>query len=293
MRIGEAAAGATTRESAGTKDFTIILFKITGEKEEIDMNELSKVVNAQLQQAAENLVRNRLMSDEFLDFVQENTKPLDTMMAYYKCAIMEVETKFKVLNEQFSLEYDRNPIEAIKTRVKSLDGIVRKVRRKNIPLTLSAIEQNINDIAGIRVVCSFPEDIYLLADCLLQQDDIRLIEQKDYIKHPKENGYRSLHLIVAVPIFLQNEKREMKVEVQLRTIAMDFWASLEHKVRYKKNVPADETERLAQELSECAQISADLDQRMQNIRTRLADAELQHPQKQKKDEQILLDVLGL
>lgn len=257
------------------------------------MNELSKVVNAQLQQAAENLVRNRLMSDEFLDFVQENTKPLDTLMAYYKCAIMEVETKFKVLNEQFSLEYDRNPIESIKTRVKSLDGIVRKVRRKNIPLTLSAIEQNINDIAGIRVVCSFPEDIYLLADCLLQQDDIRQIEQKDYIKHPKENGYRSLHLIVAVPIFLQNEKREMKVEVQLRTIAMDFWASLEHKVRYKKNVPADETERLAQELSECAQISADLDQRMQNIRTRLADAELQHPQKQKKDEQILLDVLGL
>ena len=241
------------------------------------MNELSKVVNAQLQQAAENLVRNRLMSDEFLDFVQENTKPLDTLMAYYKCAIMEVETKFKVLNEQFSLEYDRNPIESIKTRVKSLDGIVRKVRRKNIPLTLSAIEQNINDIAGIRVVCSFPEDIYLLADCLLQQDDIRLIEQKDYIKHPKENGYRSLHLIVAVPIFLK----------------MDFWASLEHKMRYKKNIPADETERLAQELSECAQISADLDQRMQNIRTRLADAELQHPQKQKKDEQILLDVLGL
>ena len=263
------------------------------------MNELSKVVNAQLQQAAENLVRNRLMSDEFLDFVQENTKPLDTLMAYYKCAIMEVETKFKVLNEQFSLEYDRNPIESIKTRVKSLDGIVRKVRRKNIPLTLSAIEQNINDIGKVSAVISiwversFPEDIYLLADCLLQQDDIRLIEQKDYIKHPKENGYRSLHLIVAVPIFLQNEKREMKVEVQLRTIAMDFWASLEHKVRYKKNVPADETERLAQELSECAQISADLDQRMQNIRTRLADAELQHPQKQKKDEQILLDVLGL
>lgn len=293
MRIGEAAAGATTRESAGTKDFTIIYIENYRRKRGIDMNELSKVVNAQLQQAAENLVRNHLMSDEFLDFVEENTKPLDTLMAYYKCAIMEVETKFKVLNEQFSLEYDRNPIESIKTRVKSLDGIVRKVRRKNIPLTLSAIEQNINDIAGIRVVCSFPEDIYLLADCLLQQDDIRLIEQKDYIKHPKENGYRSLHLIVAVPIFLQNEKREMKVEVQLRTIAMDFWASLEHKVRYKKNIPADETERLAQELSECAQISADLDQRMQNIRTRLADAELQHPQKQKKDEQILLDVLGL
>ena len=235
------------------------------------MNELSKVVNAQLQQAAENLVRNRLMSDEFLDFVQENTKPLDTLMAYYKCAIMEVETKFKVLNEQFSLEYDRNPIESIKTRVKSLDGIVRKVRRKNIPLTLSAIEQNINDIAGIRVVCSFPEDIYLLADCLLQQDDIRLIEQKDYIKHPKENGYRSLHLIVAVPIFLQNEKREMKVEVQLRTIAMDFWASLEHKMRYKKNIPENHVKYLQDELYDCARQSAELDNRMQNIRNLIAE----------------------
>ena len=151
----------------------------------------------------------------------------------------------------------------------------------------------VNDIAGIRIVCSFTSDIYRMAEMIGKQNDLTVVSVKDYIKHPKENGYRSLHLIVAVPIFLQNEKREMKVEVQLRTIAMDFWASLEHKVRYKKNVPADETERLAQELSECAQISADLDQRMQNIRTRLADAELQHPQKQKKDEQILLDVLGL
>ena len=257
------------------------------------MNELSKMVNVQFQKAMEDLVRNRLMSDEFLDFMEENTKPLDTLMAYYRCAIMEVETKFKVLNEQFSLEYDRNPIESVKSRLKSLDGIVKKVRRKNIPLTMEAIEENINDIAGIRVVCSFPEDIYLLAKCLLQQDDIRLIEKKDYIKHPKENGYRSLHLIVAVPIFLQNEKREMKVEVQLRTIAMDFWASLEHKVRYKKNIPADETERLAQELTECAKISAELDQRMQDIRTRLAVAEAEHPAKPKSERQVLMDVFGI
>lgn len=257
------------------------------------MNELSKMVNVQFQKAMEDLIRNRLMSDEFLDFMEENTKPLDTLMAYYRCAIMEVETKFKVLNEQFSLEYDRNPIESIKSRLKSLDGIVKKVRRKNIPLTMEAIEENINDIAGIRVVCSFPEDIYLLAKCLLQQDDIRLIEKKDYIKNPKENGYRSLHLIVAVPIFLQNEKREMKVEVQLRTIAMDFWASLEHKVRYKKNIPADETERLAQELTECAEISAELDQRMQDIRTRLAVAEAEHPTKPKSERQVLMDVFGI
>ena len=213
------------------------------------------------------------IEDEFLDLIQENTKPLDTLMAYYRCAIMEVETKFKVLNEQFSLEYDRNPIESIKTRVKSIDGIVKKVHRKNIPLTLQSIEQNITDIAGVRVVCSFPEDIYLLADCLLQQDDIRLIEKKDYIKKPKDSGYRSLHLIVAVPIFLQDEKREMKVEVQLRTIAMDFWASLEHKVRYKKNIPENEAERLAVELTECARISAELDNRMQDIRNRIVAAE--------------------
>ena len=123
------------------------------------------------------------------------------------------------------------------------------------------------------MVCSFPEDIYLLADCLLRQDDIRLIEKKDYIKKPKPSGYRSLHLIVAVPIFLQDEKREMKVEVQLRTIAMDFWASLEHKVRYKKDIPEEEAERLAEELTECAEISAQLDNRMQNIRNRLVAAE--------------------
>ena len=236
------------------------------------MRKIDTYVNDYIEQAMTELVKNSLMSDEFLDFVQENTKPMDSLMAYYRCAIMEIETKFKVLNEQFSLEYDRNPIESIKTRVKSLDSIIKKVRRKNIPLALESIEQNINDIAGVRVVCSFPEDIYLLAKCLLQQDDIRLIEMKDYIKNPKPSGYRSLHLIVAVPIFLQNEKREMKVEVQLRPIAMDFWASLEHKVRYKKNVPPTEAEQLAAELTECAEISAQLDQRMQNIRNRLAQA---------------------
>lgn len=235
-----------------------------------------------LEQIGEQIIRNSLMSDEFLDFVQQNTLPMDTLMAYYRCAIMEVETKFKVLNEQFSLQYDRNPIESIKTRVKSLDSIIKKVRRKNIPLTLEAIEQNINDIAGVRVVCSFEGDIYTLADCLLKQDDIRLIEKKDYITNPKPSGYRSLHLIVAVPIFLENEKREMKVEVQLRTIAMDFWASLEHKVRYKKNIPAEESEQLAKELMECAQISADLDERMQKIRTRMMQAE-EEMEKEQKD----------
>ena len=122
------------------------------------------------------------------------------------------------------------------------------------------------------MVCSFPEDIYMLADCLLKQDDIILVEKRDYIKEPKPSGYRSLHLIVEVPIFLQDEKRMMKVEVQLRTIAMDFWATLEHKLKYKKNIPESEAEELAKELLECADISASLDARMEQIRKRVAEA---------------------
>ncbi len=210
-----------------------------------------------------------LIDENVIDLFQRNMMPINELMAYYRCAIMEVETKFKVLNEQFSLQYDRNPIETIKSRLKSPDGIARKLKRKDYPFTLQSIEENIHDVAGIRVICSFPEDIYLLSECLLQQDDITLIEIKDYIKNPKESGYRSLHLIIEVPIFLENEKKNMKVEVQLRTIAMDFWASLEHKLRYKKDIPKEETELLSKELVECARISADLDSRMEQIRNRI------------------------
>lgn len=222
-----------------------------------------------LHKEREAIVRESLMSDEFLDFVQRNQAPFETLMAYYRCAIMEIETKFRVLDQEFSLQYDRNPIESIKSRVKSRDSLIKKIRNKNIPLNMESIEENITDIAGVRVICSFPEDIYMLADCLLNQTDIRLVEKKDYIADPKPNGYRSLHLIVEVPIFLQNEVRPMKVEVQLRTIAMDFWASLEHKLRYKKTIPADQADEIAAELKECAEMSAALDQRMQEIKHRI------------------------
>lgn len=223
-----------------------------------------------VQTKREKIARERFMSDEFLNLINENLKPIETMNAYYRCAIMEVETKFKVLNEQFSLEYDRNPIEGIKSRIKSAESLARKVRDKGIPLNIKAIEENINDIAGIRVICSFTEDIYKLADCLLNQDDITLIEKKDYIKNPKPSGYRSLHLIVSVPIFLSDEKRDMKVEVQLRTIAMDFWASLEHKLRYKKNISPEIADELAVELKECAEQSAKLDEKMEQIKNKIA-----------------------
>ncbi|MCD7835370.1 MAG: GTP pyrophosphokinase family protein [Lachnospiraceae bacterium] len=228
------------------------------------------------EQTTQQFVRDNILSDDFLDFMRENRLPFDTLMAYYRCAIMEIETKFRVLNEQFGLRYDRNPIESIKTRIKSMDSIIKKMRNKKIPMNMQAIEENIRDIAGVRVICSFEEDIYMLAECLLEQDHIVLIERKDYIKNPKPSGYRSLHLIVEVPIFLKNEKRYMKVEVQLRTIAMDFWASLEHKLRYKKNIPDDEAEILAKELIECADTSAELDRRMGEIRNRIAESELAH-----------------
>lgn len=165
-------------------------------------------LESKLEKRKEDFVRNNLLSDEFIEFVQKNKKPFDTLMSYYQCAIMEVETKFKVLSEEYSLEYDRNPIENIKSRVKSFDSLLKKIRRKNIPLTMTSIEENIQDIAGVRVICSFPGDIYRLADCLLSQDDIILLEKKDYIKNPKPSGYRSLHLIIQTPIFLQEGKKD-------------------------------------------------------------------------------------
>lgn len=188
------------------------------------------------------------------------------LMSRYRCAIMEVETKFKVLNEELSLQSDHNPIESIKTRLKSPESIFGKLQRKKLPLTLEAIEGNLYDIAGVKVICCFIDDIYMLADCLIRQDDVTLIEMKDYIRNPKGNGYRSLHLIISVPIFLQNEKRNMKVEVQLRTIAMEFWANLEHQMRYKKDLSPELLEEISAELGACAEASAELDLRMQEIR---------------------------
>ncbi len=197
-------------------------------------------------------------------WIEEKAKDITKIMSYYRCAMMEIETKFKVLNIEYSLKNDRNPISSIKSRLKDMQSIRGKFERKGIQMSLSALENEINDIAGVRVICSFPADVYEIAQSLLKQDDVRLIEMKDYIKNPKPNGYRSLHIIVEIPIFLSAEKKMMKVEIQLRTIAMDFWASLEHQLRYKKDV--EFTEEMARELMECASISSNLDERMDNLR---------------------------
>lgn len=213
-----------------------------------------------------------------IDAFRETFANSKKLMTYYSCALLEVETKFKVLNQQFSLEQEHNPIETIKTRVKSIESIIEKLRRKNLPLEVESVEKYLTDVAGIRIICPFLNDIYLLADCFLKQDDVTLIEKKDYIQNPKPNGYRSLHLIIEIPIFLQDEKRPMKVEVQLRTIAMDFWASLEHRMRYKKNLCEELSQMLSAELKDCAETSASLDRRMGKIKDTIEDhMEEEHP----------------
>lgn len=212
-----------------------------------------------------NVISRIYSNNEIKERLQTYAAPYRELMSYYRCAMMEVSTKFNVLDEELSLQYDRNPIEAIKTRLKSPESIMDKLSRRGLPFSAESIEQNLNDIAGVRVICAYISDIYMLRDALLRQDDIVLLQEKDYIKNPKPNGYRSLHLIVETPIFLHDQKKQMRVEVQFRTMAMDWWASVEHKLRYKKPAAPEEVNS---ELKECAEISADLDKRLEKLRQR-------------------------
>ena len=188
------------------------------------------------------------------------------LMAYYRCAMYEIETRFRGLSEQFSLSLARNPIESIKTRIKTMDSIREKLERRGLPVNLESIEENLTDVAGVRVICGFIDDIYMLVDYLTVQDDIRVVSVKDYIKEPKESGYMSLHVIVEVPIYLCDEKKYVKVEVQLRTVVMDAWSNLEYHLRYKKSVDEKTLALISEEMNECARMSASLDIKLRNIR---------------------------
>ena len=185
----------------------------------------------------------------------------------YACAMKEIKTKFEILNTEFQLQYHRNPINSIQTRLKSTASIIEKLVKQNKSIDIDSVEENIHDIAGVRVICSYIDDVYLVAEALLKQDDITLVTRKDYIENPKANGYRSLHLIVKVPVFLSERRLEMEVEVQLRTIAMDFWASLEHQLHYKTNF--DGKDALADELRKCAETISQTDNEMMKIRSKV------------------------
>ena len=203
----------------------------------------------------------------------EDIDSWETMMFLYNSALKEVGTKLEILNDEFVHIHKYNPIEYIKSRIKTPESIVKKLKRDGYESTIENMRNYINDIAGIRIVCSFTSDIYRLAEMIGKQNDLTVICVKDYIKNPKVSGYKSFHMHVTVPIFLSDRVVETKVEIQIRTIAMDFWASLEHKLRYKKNIPESEAEYLAKELVECAGISASLDQRMEAIRDRMEAAQ--------------------
>ena len=222
-----------------------------------------------MQESKEVTFAPGLMADGILSEIRDLGKEYMRLMSYYSSAMLEIETKFKVLSIEFNGKFDRNPIESIKTRLKSPKSIVEKMGRLGVPVSAANIEKTLSDVAGVRIICSFVDDIYRLADMLALQDDVYILKTKDYIKNPKPSGYRSLHLIVEIPIFLSNEKRFMRVEIQLRTIAMDFWASLEHKLRYKKDIPEAHAKEIAQQLINCAQVVSDTDRQMLEIRRQI------------------------
>lgn len=193
-------------------------------------------------------------------------------MMMYRCAIREISTKLEVLDDEFSVKYKRNPISSIKSRIKQPESIYRKLQKKGYAFTEKNIREQLNDVAGIRVTCPFIDDIYIVAKLLAEQDDITVLRIKDYIQNPKENGYRSYHMIVEIPVFFAEGKTPMRAEVQIRTIGMDFWASLEHQLRYKKEFGDNaQYELITQKLSECAHAITATDNQMQDIKNMIGE----------------------
>ena len=220
--------------------------------------------NSELQQSIVNVPDIVPVPDIWI----HQAKEFQRVMMMYTCAIREVRTKLEVLNDELSVKNQRNPIEMIKSRVKKPLSIVEKLRRRGLEVSLESMIKNLDDVAGVRIICSFLDDIYEVAEMLVRQDDVNVIAVKDYIKKPKANGYRSYHMIIEVPVFFSDSKKAMRVEVQIRTIAMDFWASLDHQLKYKKAV-IDDDGVISQALKECADVIASTDEKMLRIRKRI------------------------
>lgn len=218
-------------------------------------------------------IKNEILSlTEFPEIQEEILKKVENygeLVIMYNSAIREVRTKLEILNDELSIGNRKNPIQFIKSRIKKPASIVKKLQKMDKEISLESIMGNLDDIAGIRVICAFIDDVYKIREMLIKQDDIKLISEKDYIKNPKENGYRSYHLIIEVPVFFSDKKQWVRVEIQIRTVAMDFWASLEHQLRYKKDLK--DSKEIEKELMECAQTIADTDLRMMNIRDKIEE----------------------
>ncbi|MGF6376193.1 putative GTP pyrophosphokinase [Clostridiales Family XIII bacterium PM5-7] len=212
---------------------------------------------------------NELLLNEGGEAVK-SLEEFDMLMMRYDSALREIRTKFEILNDELSMTSEQSPISSITARRKKPVSILEKLKRQNDEISLKSIEENLNDVAGLRVICSFVDDIYKVARMLVQQDDVTLVQVKDYIQNPKPNGYRSYHMIVEVPVFFVYEKRSMRVEVQIRTVAMDFWASLEHQMKYKQDV--DTAPEIMKQLKDCADTIADTDMKMLSIREKISGA---------------------
>ena len=222
---------------------------------------------------ADRIMQKEIISDPFSPMLanEEITDTLQeflTLQQVYEAGIKEVKTKLEILDDEFKVKHDHNPIHHMEYRLKSVKSILGKLEKRGLEVSLESIIINLTDIAGVRVICNYVSDVYKIADMLIKQSDIKLIKKKDYIKHPKNNGYRSLHLVVEVPIFLAEKVQPIPVEIQIRTIAMDFWASLEHHLRYKADneVP----DGVSDELIECAKTISNLDYKMQGIHEELS-----------------------
>ncbi len=197
------------------------------------------------------------MKDDYLDL---DTEEWGRALLLFDSAIREVNTKLAILNNEFKLAHQSNPIEHITSRIKSVESIAKKMKRYGKPLTVENVKGDVSDVAGVRVICSFTSDVYRVVEAITNQNDIEVVRVKDYIKKPKETGYRSYHMIVEIPVFLSDHMEKIKVELQIRTIAMDFWASLEHKIKYQFGDGAPQDIKL--ELVECANIISFLDRKM-------------------------------
>ncbi len=213
-----------------------------------------------------------------MNLVEKDIIEWKNNLIIYKFALEEINTKLKILNEEFQFIHKHNPIEHLKSRIKEPSSILKKIKRKNLELTLENVKEHVHDIAGVRITCSFVSDIYDIYTMLEKQDDIRIIKVKDYIQHPKPNGYKSLHLIIEIPVFLTSHTEYVKIEIQIRTIAMDFWASLEHKIYYKfeQDIPL----HLQQELTEAAEMVNFLDNKMKNIQEKVEEFKVNRMEKQ-------------
>ena len=207
---------------------------------------------------------------DILSRVKDDVDGWETMMFLYRSALKEVSTKLEILNDEFIYVHKYNPIEYIKSRIKTAESIVKKLKRYGFETSMDNMINHINDIAGVRIVCSFTSDIYKIVEMIGKQNDFTVISVKDYIKHPKESGYKSYHMLVTVPIFIGNEIIDTKVEIQIRTIAMDFWASLEHKIYYK--FEGKGPDYISKDLQECSQIVSELDAKMLQLNEAIIEA---------------------